>query len=182
MEFNVAAYGPEVQAILTSTGDGLSRLVASAAPTPKLKDSISLDLFAKSAHPAGALSGLWLYFDCFEQAHTVAQDDKSREGSFWHAIAHRREPDYWNSSYWFRQVGSHPSYPAILEAAKRLSEATPDARLLMGEESKWNPDAFVEFCEEAAKTGGEQEQFALRMQRAEWQILFDYCAAEKRSV
>lgn len=183
MELNVAAYGPRVQALFAEAGDRTSGLVASATPSPNLNDAISLDLFAGSAHPAGALSGLWLYFDCFEKAHTVAQEDKSREGSFWHAIAHRREPDYFNSSYWFQQVGNHPVYPAILEAAKQLSQAMPDARFLKGNESKWIPDAFVGYCEEAARAGGVREQFAVRMQRAEWEILFDYCAsAGKRSV
>jgi hypothetical protein len=176
MELNAASYGLEVQAILDGARGGLSSLVTSSKPaTAELKNSMSLSLFAHSAHPAGALSGLWLYADCFDEGHSVAQEDKSREGSLWHAIAHRREPDYWNSSYWYRQAGSHLVYPAILEEARRLS-AMPGAGFRGVNSSKWEPHIFVEYCEEAARSGGEREQFALRLQRAEWEILFDYCA------
>jgi len=177
MELNAASYGLEVQAILDGARGRLSSLVTRSEPaTAERKNSISLALFAHSAHPAGALSGLWLYADFFDQGHSVAQDDKSREGSLWHAIAHRREPDYWNSSYWYRQAGNHPIYPAILEAARRLSDSMPGAGFRGAGSSKWEPHVFVEYCEEAARSRGEREQFALRLQRAEWEILFDYCA------
>ena len=174
MSFNPLAYGTEVAGILTG-GTGLAGLVASATPSPVLQRSITDALFAESAHPQGALSGLWLYFDCFDEGHKVAQEDESAEGSFWHGIAHRREPDYGNSSYWLRQVGSHAVFPAVLEAAR----ATPGAGMSLA--SKWDPFAFVEFCEEAARVGGAQEAWAMAVQRAEWEILFDYCA-RKRSV
>ena len=176
MKLSAASYGPEVEAILGEANGGLSSLVASSRPAATLKGSISSKLFAHSAHPAGALSGLWLFFDCFEESHVVAQEDKSLEGSLWHAIAHRREPDYSNSSYWYRQAGTHPVYPAILSAAQRLSEAMPGAGFRWSGGSKWDPHVFVEYCEEAERSGGEREQFALRLQRAEWEILFDYCA------
>ncbi len=40
-----------------------------------------------------------------------------------------------------------------------------------------DPFAFIDFCEQARRRpGSESEQLALRIQLAEWQILFDYCA------
>lgn len=169
MKFNAAAYGREVEQILTCGAPSLAALVASATPSAELKRAFSASLFADSAHPNGALAGLWLYFDCFDESHRVSQEDSSLEGSFWHGIAHRREPDYGNAGYWFRRVGSHPIFPLIV------------ARAGTGLGAKWDPLKFVDFCEEAAVKGGEPEAWALTVQRAEWEILFDYCA-RKRSV
>src|SRR5262249_17485377 len=42
------------------------------------------------------LAGLWLYHDFLDESHAISQDLSSAEGSYWHAIMHRREPDYWN--------------------------------------------------------------------------------------
>jgi hypothetical protein len=59
-------------------------------------------------HAKGCLAGLWLLFDLLVESHTISQSLETPEGYFWHAIMHRREPDAWNSKYWFRQVGMHP--------------------------------------------------------------------------
>jgi hypothetical protein len=166
MSFERSVYGAEVERILTDR-QGLTSLIASAAAPAGLK--LGVELFAESAHPHGALAGLWLYLDCFEPAHTVAQEDSSREGSLWHGIAHRREPDYGNSGYWYDRAGAHPSYPAILNEAGRLGFETG---------STWKPKEFVRFCE---AVDAKRVELALAVQRAEWEILFDYCA-RKRTV
>src|SRR6516165_1333879 len=48
------------------------------------------------------LAGLWLFHDFLDESHAISQDIDTIEGSYWHAILHRREPDYVNSKYWFR--------------------------------------------------------------------------------
>lgn len=167
MKFNAAAYGRDVEEVLTCGLPSLAGLVAASTPSSDLKRVISPSLFTDSAHPKGALAGLWLYFDCFDESHRVSQDDSSREGSFWHAIAHRREPDYGNAGYWFRRLGSHPTFPKIV------------ARAGTGLGATWDPLAFVDFCEDAARKGGEPEAWALNVQRAEWETLFDFCARKR---
>ena len=57
--------------------------------------------FPRARVPEAALSGLYLYFSCWDEAHVIAQDLSSAEGSFWHGIVHRQEPDAENASYWF---------------------------------------------------------------------------------
>ncbi len=109
------------------------------------------------------LAGLWLLHDFLDETHTISQDISTAEGSWWHGIMHRREPDYGNSKYWFRRVGRHPAFQIVNE---RLAElGLPE----------WEPFAFVDRCERAARTGGDEERVCREMQRIEWQVLFEYC-------
>src|SRR5580704_806309 len=55
--------------------------------------------------PGGAVAGLLLIAGCWSEAHDVASELDTPEGSYWHALIHRMEPDTWNSNYWFRSVG-----------------------------------------------------------------------------
>jgi hypothetical protein len=135
----------------------------------------SKDLFASARAPQAALAGLYLYFSCRDEAHEVAQSDSSADGSYWHAIVHRQEPDAGNSSYWFHRVGDHAVFPVLLERARSIEAAHPEAGL--GFSNAWDPFAFIETCERARRQpGSEMERAALEIQRAEWQLLFDYCA------
>jgi hypothetical protein len=132
-------------------------------------------LFPDSAHPVGALAGLWVYFSYFDPAHEIAQDDHSNEGSYWHAILHRQEPDDFNSGYWFRRVKSHAVYAPLAEAAAEIAGRHAGCGLRIA--TSWDPHAFIDYCAAArSKPGSLQERVALEVQRAEWQLLFDHCA------
>ncbi len=115
------------------------------------------DLFPGARAPKGALTGLYFYFGCWERAHEVAQDDESAEGSYWHGILHRQEPDASNANYWFRRVGKHPVHG-----------------LLAGEFGSWDAAEFVERCGKA-RAGSAEERGALEMQLAEWRRLYEFC-------
>lgn len=124
--------------------------------------------FPDARSPEGALSGLWLYFSCLDESHTLSQDLATSEGSFWHGIMHRQEPDPGNAGYWFRRIGQHPIFPALHAEAQAAGYESGSA---------WDPFAFIDFCEQARrKPGSADEQLALAVQRLEWQLLFDYCA------
>jgi hypothetical protein len=179
MPFDPTAYGPEVAAILALDDDG-QRLIplvqgrcSSTAARARLEAAAAKQLFAGSRAPEAALAGLFLYFSCWEDAHTIAQDISTAEGSYWHAIVHRQEPDAGNAGYWFRQVGVHPIFPALASTAAALGFQSGQ---------KWDPFAFIRECEEARQSpGSERERQALEVQRAEWQLLFDYCAKKVHS-
>jgi len=100
------------------------------------------------------VAGVWLYHDFLDESHTISQSLHTPEGSYWHAIMHRREPDYSNAKYWFRNVGEHPVYDAL---------------------GDYDPFAFVDACQRAAREGGDLEQRCLDTQMREWWALFDYC-------
>ncbi len=113
--------------------------------------------------PPGCLSGLWLYFDFLDESHTISQDLHTSEGSFWHAIMHRREPDAWNSKYWWRKVGAHPVLKQIGKHAASLGYAYT------------NPLDFVDDCERVRGSDSQEEEQVKRVQLLEWQLLFDHC-------
>lgn len=47
----------------------------------------------------------WLYLDALEPAHRLCQTMEGPFGAHLHAIVHRREGDYGNALYWYRQAG-----------------------------------------------------------------------------
>lgn len=135
-----------------------------------LKGSTAAVLFPGSRAPEAALSGLYLYFSCMDESHKISQDIDTPDGSFWHGILHRQEPDAGNAAYWFRKVGAHPVFPALRSVSAGIG---------VDFGSRWDPFAFIDLCERARKQpGSEEEHRALEVQRAEWQLLFDYCAAK----
>lgn len=184
MRFDPTVYGGQVSQILALEGCG-ERLIplvagrcASAAVRARLEGQTGAALFPHAAAPQAALGGLWLYFSCFEEAHEIVQDLPSTEASLWHGILHRQEPDSGNAAYWFRQAGPHPIFPALVKAAVEIVARYPEAEFRPS--VKWDPFGFILFCERAREQpGSRSEAAALEMQRAEWQLLFDYCARPK---
>jgi hypothetical protein len=174
MSFDPQSYGDAVAAILRLDGDG-GRLMPLVSPRSGSADARRLireagahQIFPRSRAPEAALAGLYLYFDCWTEAHETAQDIATPEGSYWHAIVHRQEPDAWNSAYWFGQTGAHPIFAPLRDAAAAIG-------LDVG--PRWNPPAFIEICARAHRSpGSELARQACEVQRAEWQLLFDYCA------
>jgi hypothetical protein len=182
MSFDPHAYGPEVARILALDGDGLRLMAlaitgpAAVAPREALRGRSARELFPDSYAPEAALSGLWLYFSCFEESHALSQELASAEGSYWHGILHRQEPDPGNAGYWFRRVGRHAIFPPLREQAEEILRSQPQ-RVEFSPGDSWDPFGFIDFCEAARRRpGSAEEQAAREIQQAEWQLLFDFCA------
>ncbi len=127
------------------------------------------------------IAGVWLLHNYFDESHAISQEIESADGSYWHGILHRREPDYGNAKYWFRRVGSHPIFVDLAAEARRLaeSESSLDAHAkFLADETTWDPYRFVDLCEQVARGKSSAGNLCLAVQRVEWQLLFDHCYRE----
>lgn len=121
----------------------------------------------------GAIAGLWLRFNFLDESHTISQDLNSATGSYWHGIMHRREPDYGNAKYWFQRVGEHPVFGRLSEEARRLADDHGIERQtkFLAEQANWDPFAFVDLCERAARNRS-LAPLCEAIQQVEWELLF----------
>ena len=110
--------------------------------------------------------GLYYAVDALDPAHRIFQDEKSDLGSYWHGMMHRREGDFDNARYWFRRAGKLPFFQRLHRAA---GEIWPDG----ARQSDWDPYLFTGECEQA-RYGAENGATLSKVQRAEFEVIFDY--------
>jgi|SRR5579859_3103800 len=127
-------------------------------------------------------SALYIYFDCFDEAHQVAQDHEGVTGNWLHAVLHRREPDAGNSKYWYTRVDlpGEVSQDLAQEALKYLG-GTPMRELeafhrKLSKSKEWEPKTFVDLCEQARKgnDSGPLTRALADIQKAEWTGLLKF--------
>lgn len=174
------ALAPFIQPRLMALGPGqpvqewrsrLQRLTVHDLPCPGQR------LFDQNAAQC-CLAGLWLLYNLLEECHRICQRIITAEGSYWHAVMHRREPDEQNSKYWWRRVGSHTIFP---ELARRAAQLAADVASLPAQATwlrtgrRWDPFAFVDLCAAVRDTGSPVEMLCRQIQLVEWQLLFDFC-------
>jgi hypothetical protein len=169
----LSSYSPAVREVLADDrlldlGPGRpnekmrKRLAVRTAQDLFLPEKVRRADFADSCRAA-----LWLYHDFLAEAHDISQSIATVEGSYWHGIMHRREPDASNAAYWFRRVGNHGIF-------EELAREAHDLGLQLGSEH-WDAFEFIELCEKHRGTGAPVELLLRRVQRREWELLFDWC-------
>jgi hypothetical protein len=95
-----ATYGPAIDELLAG-----KRLSALGPGNPNRAVRANLEALsvetAFASHPvrncdlaSACLAALWLYHDFLDESHTLSQSLDTPEGSYWHGLMHRREPDF----------------------------------------------------------------------------------------
>ena len=145
------------------TLDDLTDLFLHRDPLPPLvprgvwQDGLIAQIEGVAAPPL-VKAGLHLWNDDIDRCHGIAQAHATPEGFYWHAILHRREPDYSNSKYWYRHMGEHPIFP-------QLRESYPE----------WEPFTFVDWCQEVARGGMKKPRNWLeKVQAKELELLLKF--------
>ncbi|MBX3442465.1 MAG: hypothetical protein KF774_08655 [Planctomyces sp.] len=108
---------------------------------------------------AALQAGLLQIADRLEDSHSRSQGVEGlgarRAGDYWHAVHHRREPDYGNARYWFRRVGPHPVLRELAADAESLAASMPVPREALSElvsAGQLDPLAFVDLAEHCPRT------------------------------
>jgi hypothetical protein len=143
---------------------------------PALSEAALGELLPDSPRTArlALAAGLLQIHDFWDDSHHAAQeaDDlgETAVSAYWHGIAHRREPDFGNASYWFRRVGKHPIFGPLGTAARELIErertGTIEGDPLAA--VPWDPFAFLNACR-----SGRDGRRLRRLQRLEMALLLD---------
>jgi hypothetical protein len=183
MALTPSDYGPAFEELLV--GLPLNELgpgEANEEARPRLQRISESDPFeprkiADDEMAACCVAAVWLLHNFLDESHRISQSITNREGSFWHGIMHRREPDYSNAKYWFRKVGDHPVYSSLsAEAAKIVTESPAgEAADFLNERGDWNPIEFIDLCQKSAEEGSDSAMFCRLLQQREWELLFEYC-------
>jgi hypothetical protein len=171
LRFNAAS----AYSVLVPTAPGSAEaraLLESLAP-----DQL-LNRFTSNPHDGQAmLAGLWLWHDFLDESHAISQQNQTPNGSFWHAIMHRREGDFSNSKYWLARCTNHPSYTTMAVRADDVIRPYPaDKSIFRLTAHGWNPGAFVDLVEQVHNRPTDpRHSLAVSLQQLEWRLLFDHC-------
>jgi uncharacterized protein (DUF433 family) len=149
-----------------------------------LDETAWAELLPETSRPArlALAAALLQIHDFWDASHSAAQEADDRgeraNSAYWHGIAHRREPDSGNASYWFRRVGRHPIMARLAEEARPLLEASGELAVAdrLASRGGWNSSAFIDLCNDGRPAGGLTE-LARKLQRLEMILLMDATAA-----
>lgn len=124
----------------------------------------------------GVLAGLWLWHDWLDASHDLSQKIASPTGSFWHAIMHRREGDFWNAKYWYARCRTHPVLRVLAVRASSIAGDPAMRGTQLAGANGFDADAFVDLVEQVSQHPDDPRYAgAVEVQRLEWETLFADC-------
>ena len=169
----------------TTSEHGVPQLTASAAPPQsgwlrELIERIQV-LDAKAVTLTALRAGLFLLSDLFDESHACSQsiegEGRFHTGDYWHAILHRREPDYGNSKYWFRRVGRHPIFVDLAKEVEHRFRSVVATIPEVLADGNWDPFAFVDLCA-GAESDPVLQEWCEQVQYLEMLLLLEFSYRE----
>ena len=177
--FSTSSYGSEFAKLLDAAGEmpldagDPCRDHRAALDGLTIESAFAEQTIVDPQMAALCCGGVWLRHNYLDESHRISQRIKTPSGSFWHGIMHRREGDFSNAKYWFRNVGDHPVYESLAAAAGALSDDAAQEVEAVAPGGAWDPYAFVDLCEAAVRGDGQHEPLCRAIQQREWELLFD---------
>jgi hypothetical protein len=117
--------------------------------------------------------GLLYALDDLAGCHEFFQNTASDLVSYWHGMMHRREADFDNARYWFRRSGALPFFDTL---HRRTAEISTE----MAKQMSWDPYLFTGQCEQHRFGADSDEGNLARLQKAEFDVVFDYSWRQAR--
>ncbi len=119
-------------------------------------------------------AGLYLMHDFLDESHSQSQSmEGDVDADLWHAILHRREPDYTNAHYWCRRIRMHPiSGDLVSQALPILAQAG----ITGFSTTTWDGARFVDLCERVAHEDSPANLAARKVQWLEMSLHLTHCS------
>lgn len=112
-------------------------------------------------------AGLLYALDAIDESHRIIQAVDGDESAYCHGMVHRREGDFYNARYWFSRAGTLSSFGSIHRAASAVSS-------VVAAQANWDPYLFTGLCEQERFGDTEMRGELVKLQRIEFEVLFDY--------
>jgi hypothetical protein len=105
--------------------------------------------------------------DAIDESYRIASQITDETAVYWCGMNHRREGDFFNARSCFRRVGKHPVFELL---HSRASEVSVD----VAKQWDWDPYLFVGMCEQEKFGGNKHSTELIKLQRIEFETMFDY--------
>lgn len=187
VDFSASIKAAKIKNILQNLRSHKPRLVFDKPYDPGVRDLLLNTPVEELFHPEkindrncckSVVSGLLIWNDCEDDAHALAQNIHTAEGSYFHAIVHRREPDIWNSGYWFNRTGEHPVFALVYDYV--ASSSPDDIKKIIISKNTWQPEVFNTLVDDAQKNGNTDDEVLTEIQHAE--LLFLIAHSYRHSI